>query len=62
MTTTKIKSAASRVGNAIVELSSAMHNAQIEEEIEQIDSQINALCEQMARLQDQRSELEKSLI
>jgi hypothetical protein len=62
MTATKLKNAASRVGNGVLDVAAAAHNHAIDNQIEEIDSQMTALSEQLARLQENRTKLEDQRI
>jgi hypothetical protein len=51
----RIKTVASRVGNAILDLADDMHNSAVRSEIDQIDKEQAALREQLTRLEEERS-------
>lgn len=57
-----VKSAASRVGNAILDAGAAMHNGSIDRQITEIDEQMDALQKQLTRLEEQRAKLESQRI
>jgi phage shock protein A len=57
MTTTKIKSAAKNVGNGVLAFGAACHNASVQNQINEIDEQADALRAQLTRLEENRSEL-----
>jgi hypothetical protein len=57
-----LKTAASRVGNALLDATTAMHNASIDSKINDLDEQAAALRMQLARIEEERSALEAGKI
>lgn len=51
-----LKTAACGIGNGLLAVGSAMHNATIDKEIAEIDDQMAALRKQMTRLEEERSD------
>jgi chaperonin cofactor prefoldin len=56
-----LKTTASRIGNALIDVANEMHNQSIRNQIEEIDGQQGALRSQLTRLEEQRSELKSQL-
>lgn len=52
-----VKTAAKSFGNGILNAATAVHNATIDNQITQIDSEMDALRSQMARLEESRTKL-----
>lgn len=57
-----VKSALSAVGHGLVDAASAVHNASVRNQIDEIDTQIDALVQQIAELRERKTNLEDSLI
>lgn len=53
-----VKTAAKRFGNGLLDCASAMHNAGIQNQINEIDDETKALRQQLTRLEEKRAELE----
>lgn len=58
---TKIKSGASRIGNAVLDVSTAMHNADLQSKINELDEQAAALRQQLVAIEEQKSELKAKM-
>jgi hypothetical protein len=58
----RIKTAAARFGNACIDLANEMHNQNVRNEINKIDSEQAALREQLTRLEQARTEQTAKLI
>jgi hypothetical protein len=58
----RIKTAAARFGNALVEVANELHNQGVRNEIDRIDSEQAALRTQLTRLEEARSEQTAKLI
>lgn len=56
------KTAAARVGSALIDVANEMHNQQIRTQITQIDEQQDALRQQLTRLEQDRTDLNGKLI
>lgn len=54
---TQIKTAASRVGNGILDATTAVHNANLDKQITDLDDQAAALRQQLVSIEDQKSDL-----
>ncbi|MEO7397371.1 MAG: hypothetical protein ABIW84_02295 [Ilumatobacteraceae bacterium] len=54
---TKIKSAASTVGHGIVNASTAIHNANLQTQLDELDTQASALRKQLATIEDEKTDL-----
>lgn len=52
-----VKTVASRFGNAILDAGTAMHNANLDTQITEKDEAIAAMQKQLARLEEERSDL-----
>lgn len=59
---TKIKSAASTVGHGIVNASTAMHNGNLQNQIDDLDTQAAALRKQLATIEDEKTDLNRRKI
>ena len=59
---TKIKSGASRIGNAVLDASTAMYNADLQSKINDLDEQAAALRQQLVSIEEQKSELKAKLV
>lgn len=57
MTATKIKSAATRIGHGLLDATTAIHNASLQNQINEIDSESDALRKQLTRLEEDRTKL-----
>jgi hypothetical protein len=51
------KTLASTVGNGILDAGAAIHNASVQNQITEIDSEMDALRAQLTRLEETRSDL-----
>lgn len=58
----RIKTAASRVGNALIDIANEMHNSTVRNQINEIDEQQTALRTQLTRLEQERSDLHAKLV
>lgn len=56
------KTAAARVGNALVDAANEMHNSNVRTQITKIDEEQTALRAQLTRLEQDRSKLNGQLI
>lgn len=52
-----IKSAASRIGHGIINASTAVHNANLDNQINDLDSQAAALRKQLATIENEKTDL-----
>lgn len=57
----KIKTAASRLGNGLLDGLSAIHDASIRSQIEELDEQLETLRKQMVDVQSKKDKLEAQL-
>lgn len=59
---TKIKSGASRIGNGILDVTTAIHNSDLQSKIDDLDEQAAALRQQLVSIEDQKTELKDRMI
>lgn len=59
---TKIKSGACRLGNAVVDASTAVHNANLQNQINDLDEQAAAMRQQLVSIEEQKTELKAKKI
>lgn len=52
-----LKTTASRIGNGILDASAAIHNASLQNQIDEIDEQAAALRKQLVHLEEERTNL-----
>lgn len=56
------KSAAKSLGNGLLSATTAIHNASIQNQITEIDSEMDALTKQLTRLEENRTKLDAQKI
>ncbi len=54
---TKIKSVASTIGHGLVDATAAVHNANLQNQINDLDEQASALRKQLATIEDEKTDL-----
>jgi hypothetical protein len=59
---TKVKSVASRIGNGILDAGTAMHNANLDNQINDLDEQAAALRKQLATIETEKTDLKDQKI
>lgn len=59
---TKIKSAASTVGNGLIDITSAVHNGSLQTQINDLDEQASALRMQLVSIEEQKTNLKARMI
>ena len=59
---TKIKSGACHFGNAVLDVTTAMHNVSLQNQIDDLDEQAAALRQQLVSIEEQKSELKAKMI
>lgn len=59
---TKIKSAASTVGHGLLDATTAVHNATIQNRIDEIDKEMAMLRNQMVELEENKTKLKSQMI